>query len=174
MARPLKKQEQSSSVASLLTKFDPEIGRAATKPVGKTTSSQRRQNRRHNQTQPEKVAKLIGRADDHQDSITHLALSTGELAEVKKQFLLTDTTLEYLTDAVSIFKSTTGAKISESLFIRSLIKAIHRMGPLLEKEARKIGKVKLPQKIRGKEHLREELENKIAEAIMAAAGIDED
>ena len=141
---------------------------AATERV-ETRSTEQNADKNQGLKKPDKIAGHIGRGEDQRNTSAEQSLSTGEMAEVKKQFLLTETTLGYLDGTLEVFKSATGAKISQSLFLRSIIKAIHRMKPQLEIEAREIGKVKLPQKIRGKEHLREQLENQIAEAILSSA-----
>ena len=124
MARPLKKQGKSSSVASLLTKLDPEIGRAATERV-ETRSTEQNADKNQGLKKPDKIAGHIGRGEDQRNTSAEQSLSTGEMAEVKKQFLLTETTLGYLDGTLEVFKSATGAKISQSLFLRSIIKAIH-------------------------------------------------
>jgi len=94
--------------------------------------------------------------------------ASADIPNIQRQFILTHSADETLHDSVRLFSKTTGAKLTNSHFLRILLKGIAYAMPQLEREASKLGKLKRPSNARGNEAEREGYEQKIAEAVVAA------
>lgn len=86
---------------------------------------------------------------------------------IKREFVLTPASEATLSQLVEIYRRTTGTKLTASHVARALIKGIAHCLEYLDKEARRIGPLKLPSNARGRESEREQFEAKIADAFVA-------
>ncbi len=94
--------------------------------------------------------------------------ASADIPHIKREFILTQSADETLYDTVRLFSKTTGAKLTNSHFLRILLKGIAYAMPQLEREASKLGKLKRPNNARENQAEREGYEQKIAEAVVAA------
>ena len=92
---------------------------------------------------------------------------TGETPVVKREFILTQTADDSLGHLITLYARTTGTDVSNSHFLRAVLKALSHALPELEKEASQIGKLKRPSNARGREAEREEYERRIAASLLA-------
>ena len=97
------------------------------------------------------------------------ALSTGPggSAFVGRQLLLTPATDAALSRLVELLRRTTGTKLSTSHVVRAMLKGVAHAMYNLEREARRLGPMKLPSNARGHEADRERFEAKLADALVA-------
>lgn len=147
MAKPLTKPQPLSSVSNML---DLAVGAAAI-----STPSKRKN------IAPTPIA----------NEITPRAYNdtTGEPANIHRQFIFTGATDETLKRLVSIYSKATGIDLKASEVMRAVLIALEHAAPELEREATHIGRLKRPKNERGKEWLRDQLERRIAGAIIAGA-----
>lgn len=146
MAKPLNKPQPSSSVANML---DLGVGAAAlAKPPKREPTS------------PTPIADQL----TPQPAATE---PTGEPANIHRQFILTNSTDETLKKLVNIYSQATGVDLKGSEVMRAVLIALEHAAPELEREATHIGRLKRSKNERGKEGLREQLERRIARAIIA-------
>jgi hypothetical protein len=96
------------------------------------------------------------------------AAGPGETPHIKREFILTPAADDTLAGTVRCLSRATGTNVSNSHFLRSLLKAVAHALPELEREASQIGRLKRPGNARGKEACREGYEEKLAEALLAA------
>ena len=146
MAKPLSKPQASSSVANML---DLGVGAAAlAKPPKREL------------TLPTPIANEIPPQPP-------TAEPDGEPANIHRQFILTSSTDETLKKLVNIYSKATGIDLKGSEVMRSVLIALEHAAPELEREAAHIGRLRRPKNERGNEGLREQLERRIARAIIA-------
>jgi hypothetical protein len=93
---------------------------------------------------------------------------SANIPNIKREFILTRTADETLFAAVRLFSRATGANLTNSHFLRILLKNIAYAMPALEQEVAKIGELKRPSNARGNEPVREEYEQTLAEVVHAA------
>jgi hypothetical protein len=97
---------------------------------------------------------------------------------VDRQLLLTPATDAALSRLVELFRRTTGTKLSTSHVARALLKGVAHSMQTLEREARRLGPMKLPSNARAFEADRERFEARLADAFVAgirsAAAFDGD
>jgi hypothetical protein len=93
--------------------------------------------------------------------------STGERANVKRQFVLTPSTDATFSRLVDLYERATSARLTSSHVARAVMKGIAHCMSALEREARHIGALKLPPNARGKELERDRFEARIADAFVA-------
>jgi hypothetical protein len=148
MAKPLTRPQKESSVSNML---DVNVGAAAL-----STPSQREP------TRPTPVTNDIAPQSAQNDT-------TGEPANIHRQFILTESTDETLKKIVKIYSKATGIDLKASEVMRAVLIALDHAAPELEREATHIGPLKRPKNERGKEALRDELERRIARALIAGA-----
>lgn len=146
MPKPLARQQPSSSVARLL---EPGIAAGALAHV----IPDRTEQPSHGTLQ--EVERAKGRTP------------TGEVVNVTRQFILTESTDEILKQLVQVYSRAVGSPLTNSHILRAVMKGIAHAMPELEREADRIGRIKRPHNARGKEHQRELFEKKIAVAFMA-------
>jgi hypothetical protein len=108
------------------------------------------------------------RDDDTRPGETNGPEASADIPNIKREFILTQSADETLYDTVRLFSKTTGAKLTNSHFLRILLKGIAYAMPQLEREASKLGKLKRPNNARENQAEREGYEQKIAEAVVAA------
>jgi hypothetical protein len=89
------------------------------------------------------------------------------LANITRQFILTETTDEILRQLVQLYSRAAGSQLTNSHILRAILKGIAHAMPEIEREAERLGRIKRPRNIRGKEHEREIFERKISSAFMA-------
>jgi len=94
--------------------------------------------------------------------------ATGEIPTIKREFILTHSTDNTLQDVVRVFSRATGTNLTNSHFLRVLMKTLAHAMPELEKKASQIGELKRPGNARGREADREEYEQAIVEAVVSA------
>jgi hypothetical protein len=93
--------------------------------------------------------------------------TTGESTNIHRQFILTSSTDETFKKLLSIYSKATGIDLKASEVMRAVLVALEHAAPELEREAAHIGRLKRPRNERGKEALRDQLERRIARAIIA-------
>jgi hypothetical protein len=154
MAKALKKEPPTSSVAGLL---DVNIGAAAIKPPQNTDAQMR--------TPPER------QVPEGQVSPPPAPLpEPGPIVEstsVMRQFSLSHSTSETLKELVEVYSRASGLDLKLSEVLRAVLVALDHAMPELRREAVHIGRLKRPKHERGNEGLRDELDRKIARAIVA-------
>jgi hypothetical protein len=98
----------------------------------------------------------------------HAKEATGETPDIKREFILTASADETLHQGVRIFSRATGTDLTNSHFLRVLLKTVEHALPELEKEASRIGRLKRPSNAKGHEADREEYERRLAQALLVA------
>lgn len=101
--------------------------------------------------------------EDHRDSAEE-----GDVPNIKREFILTRAADDTLQDAVRLLSRATGANLTNSHFLRVVLKTVQLAMPVLEREAAKLGKLKRPSNARGNEAEREEYEERLAEVVHSA------
>jgi hypothetical protein len=146
MAKPLTKPQPQSSVSNML---DLAVGAAAISTPSKRIN-----------IASTPIANEIPPRPAHNDT-------TGEPANIHRQFIFTSAADETLKRLVSIYSKATGIDLKASEVMRAVLIALEHAAPELEREATHIGRLKRPKNERGKEALRDQLERRIARAIIA-------
>src|SRR5262245_43261787 len=89
----------------------------------------------------------------------------GEVPNIKREFILTQSADETLTHMTSLLSKATGTDVSNSHFLRALLKVLEEARPEIERQARAVGTLKRPSNARGKEQERELYEAALAKAL---------
>ena len=87
---------------------------------------------------------------------------------VKRECVLTRPTDDALTRLAELIRRTTGARVSASHAVRSLLLVLGPVWPRLEEELRALGPMRLPSNAKGNEASREALERALAGAVARA------
>jgi len=90
------------------------------------------------------------------------------IPRIKREFMLTRLADDTLHDAVRVLSRATGATLSNSHFLRVLLKVIEHAMPEIEREVSRLGKLDRPGNAAEARAEREEFEKLIAEAVGAA------
>jgi hypothetical protein len=90
-----------------------------------------------------------------------------ELANLKRELILSQSAESTFTELVSLYQRATGTKLTASHVARAMLKGVAHCMDSLEREAKYIGRLKLPSNARGKEAERERFEEQIAMAFIA-------
>jgi hypothetical protein len=146
MAKPLTKPQPQSSVSNML---DLAVGAAAVS------------------TPPKREILAPTPVTNEISSLPVRRETTGEPTNIHRQFILTTSTDETLKKLVNIYSKATGVDLKASEVMRAVLIALEHAAPELEREAARIGRLKRPKNERGKESLRDQLERRIASAIIA-------
>lgn len=85
---------------------------------------------------------------------------------VKRELTLTVATDETLTQLVDLYRRSTGTRLSTSHVARAMLRAIAYCMDSVEREARRIGRRKLPANAAGCETQRERFEHRLAQALI--------
>ncbi len=111
----------------------------------------------------------VGRAAlvEPEPAVPKAAAPTGETPDIKREFILTQTTDDALGHLTSLYSKATGTNVTNSHFLRALLNALAHAMPEIEKQAWQIGKLRRPSNARGKEAEREEYERRIAASLLA-------
>jgi hypothetical protein len=92
---------------------------------------------------------------------------TGETPEIKREFILTRTADESLGHLTTLYSKATGTNLTNSHFLRALLKALTHAMPEIERQAALVGRLRRPSNARGREGEREEYERRIAASLLA-------
>lgn len=149
MPKPLRHQPPSSSVAHLLD-FSA-AARAVSAPVEEETRGAREGE--HPLSAPQRVPR--------REAVS------GEQPNVKRELVLTASTDEAFSRLVELYRRTTGTRLTASHVARAVFKSVAHSMDQLEREARRLGRLKLPSNARGNEAERERFEARIADAFLA-------
>src|SRR5438045_903038 len=123
MAKPLTTIPPSSSVAKLL---EPGIGAAATRPMAFPHAGV--------PAGPQAGAPALARAEaapamDEADSVP----PTGEQPDIKREFTLTRSTDDTLSELVALYQRTTGCRLHASHLMRAILKVLRQAMPEVER-----------------------------------------
>lgn len=160
MARPLRTEPPSSSIARLL-----DINAAARAVAAPVVTPEMPEAQAPQQQVPD-------------GSLRVAANPTPAIASplIKREFVFTPASEATFTQLVEVYRRTTGTKLTASHVARALMKGVAHCMEYLEKEARRIGPLKLPSNARGRDLERERFEARIADAfvtgIRSAPAID--
>jgi hypothetical protein len=142
MAKPLRHPTPSSSVARLFDRG------AAERAIAKPEATEEKPSTR------EEVVALP-------------RLAAGERANIKREFVLSQSTEETFSDLVSLYQRATRTRLTASHVARAMLKGVAHCMDSLEREAGHIGRLKLPSNAKGRENERERFEEHIAMAFVA-------
>ncbi|MBX6313676.1 MAG: hypothetical protein IRY99_12270 [Isosphaeraceae bacterium] len=93
---------------------------------------------------------------------------SGTTPSIKREFMLTPSADDTLFRAVRILSRATGTNLSNSHFLRVMLKVIAEAIPQIEKEASLLGKLKRPGNSAANQPEREDYEQRLAGAVAAA------
>lgn len=93
--------------------------------------------------------------------------ASGEQPTLKRELVLTPSADKAFGDLVDLYRRTTQSRLTASHVGRAVMKGIAHCFDQLEREARRIGPLKLPPNARGRELDRERFEARIADAFVA-------
>lgn len=85
---------------------------------------------------------------------------------IKRELTLTVATDETLTQLVDLYRRSTGTRLSTSHVARAMLRAVAYCMGSVEREARRIGRRKLPANAPGCETQRERFEHRLAQALV--------
>jgi hypothetical protein len=115
--------------------------------------------------------------DTHHEDHATPAVDTELLTEtptIRRQFILTPSTDLTLKQVVAVYSKAAGSELTNSHFLRAMLKAIEHAMPQLEQEAEHMGKLKRPKNDRANEAHREEFERKLASSIVTGMRVAPD
>lgn len=92
---------------------------------------------------------------------------TGEQPTLKRELVLTPSADQTFARLVELYRRTTGTRLTTSHVARAMLKAVAHCMDEIEREAARIGPLKLPGNARGRELERERFEARIADAFAA-------
>ncbi len=151
MAKPLREPPPSSSVARLL---DLDAAARAVATLPRTAESPR---------PPATMAQTSASAHPAQAPVT----PNGERPHIKRELVFTPSSDDAFTHLVELYRKATGSRLTSSHVARAVMKGVAHCMDYLEKEARRIGPLRLPCNARGRELDRERFEARIADAFIA-------
>ena len=91
----------------------------------------------------------------------------GESPAIKRELILTPSADDILSQLVRVLSRATRTNITNSHFLRALLKALAQALPEIEHQASLLGILKRPSNARGNESNREEYERRLAAALLA-------
>jgi hypothetical protein len=151
MAKPLRTPPPSSSIARL---FD--LDAAARAVAAPAAATKPQETERASALEPAVQARAAP-APSHASATPN----------IKREFVFTLASEATFSQLVETYRRSTGTKLTASHVARALIKGVAHCMEYLEKEARRIGPLKLPSNARGRESEREKFEARIADAFIA-------
>src|SRR5262245_40766694 len=133
-------------------------GAPTTTVSSESVMPKRQQNRSYKDTEPtrERTARPVATAE------------ASDYPSIKREFMLTRLADESLHEAIRVLSRATGTTLSNSHFLRVMLKVVANAMPEIEREASQLGKLKRPGNARENQAEREEYELKLAKAIAAA------
>jgi len=149
MAKLLRQQPPSSSVAHLL---DFSAAARAVSTPGEEREGQTPENEPSTQ-----ITKRVSRRE----------AVLGEQPNVKRELVLTASTDDAFSRLVDLYRKTTGTRLTASHVARAMLRSVAHSMDQVEREAKRLGRLKLPSNARGNEAERERFEAKIADAFLA-------
>jgi hypothetical protein len=120
---------------------------------------------------PKRQQKRIHRESDSSGGVSTGPGANSEFADapsIKREFMLTPAADDSLYNAIRILSRATGTTLSNSHFLRVVLRVIEHAMPEIEREALRLGKLNRPGNARDNRAEREEFELTIAEAVAAA------
>lgn len=105
--------------------------------------------------------------DDFSDSDEQAGLED-DTPNIQREFILTQSADDILQDAVRLFSRATGTNLTNSHFLRVLLKCVAHAMPELKEEVSTIGKLKRPSNSREAQAAREDFERTIAATVSSA------
>jgi hypothetical protein len=90
-----------------------------------------------------------------------------EPANLKRELILSQSAENTFTELVSLYQRATGTKLTASHVARAVLTGVGHCMDSLEREAKYIGRLKLPSNARGREADRQRFEQQIAMAFIA-------
>lgn len=105
---------------------------------------------------------------DESSIATALQVEPSATPIIKREFMLTPGADDILHLAVRTLSRATGTNLSNSHFLRALLKVVADAMPRIEEEATRLGKLKRPGNAPANQPDREEYEQRIAAAVAAA------
>lgn len=167
MAKPLREPPPSSSVARL---FD--MGAAARaiatpppEPLSPPVASAAvEETTRDRPLTPDRPIRTPAAPVPQQPAVPQ---PSGEQPTLKRELVLTPTADQTFGTLVELYRRSTGTRLTSSHVARAMLKAVAHCMDELEREASRIGPLKLPANARGRELERERFEARIADAFAA-------
>lgn len=155
MAEPLRREQPSSSVATLFRK---DVARAAVAAPGL-----------HTPVAPPPVEERPPEPVERPQTRPAVAVApTGEPTNVLRQFQLTATADATLRRVMRAYSDASGLDLNRSEFLRALISVLEHSIPQHERAARSVGSLRRPKNDPWLLHKRDELERRLARALHEA------
>lgn len=149
MPKPLRDSPPSSSIARLV-----DLG-AAARAVAKPAEPQM------------PIGNAIANRDQPESVNAGQPVTQGESPHIKRELVLTPSADETFSRIVDIYRRNTGTRLTTSHVVRAMMRGIQHCIFHLEKEAKRIGPLKLPSNAKGREVDRDRFEARIADAFIA-------
>lgn len=162
MAKPLREPPPSSSVAKL---FDMEAAARAVATVPAPPSPEPSLPEISRDSKPVKVELLP--PVTVQPSFVASPQSTGEPANVDRQFVLTPFTNDAFERLFEVYRHSTRTRLTASHVARALLRGVAHCLDQIEREAKRLGPLKLPSNAKGKEQERDRFEALLADALIS-------
>lgn len=96
-----------------------------------------------------------------------LVQRTHERPHLNREVVLTPSADETFSRLVEMYRRATGTRLTSSHVVRAVLKGVAHCLEHLEREARRLGPLKLPANARGRELERERFEARLADAFIA-------
>lgn len=87
---------------------------------------------------------------------------------IKREFILSDEADGTFNDLLLLFRRATHTRLTASQLFRSILKALRQTLPVLQYEAKQLGRMRLPGNGREATRQRQEFERRLSEALAAA------
>jgi hypothetical protein len=95
------------------------------------------------------------------------SVPAAEPANLKRELILSQSAENTFSELVTLYQRETGTKLTASHVARAVLRGVAHCMESLEREAKYIGRLKLPSNARGREADRERFEEHIAMAFVA-------
>ena len=155
MPEPLKKEQPSSSVATIFRK---DVARAAVGAIGAHAPV----------APPLEVPEPEPRIARPEPRPAAPTQPTGEPADVMRQFQLTPAADATLRRVMRAYSESSGVDLNRSEFLRAVLHVLEHSIPQHERAARSVGTLRRPKNDPWQLHKRDELERRLARAIQEA------
>ena len=96
-----------------------------------------------------------------------VSVPAAEPANLKRELILSQSAENTFSELVTLYQRETGTKLTASHVARAMLRGVAHCMESLEREAKYIGRLKLPSNARGRETDRERFEEHIAMAFVA-------
>lgn len=158
MAKPLREPPPSSSVAKL---FDMQAAARAVATPPPMQLAPEAPSERHTEQAPSASQNFERRPQASERG------TTGEQPHIKRELVLTATADQTFSRLVELYRGATASRLTASHVARAMMKGIAHCMDEIEREATKLGPMRLPSNARGREQDRERFEARIADAFVA-------